>query len=203
MENLWDQRYASDNYIYGTRPNDWFVEKLRIMKVGKLLLPAEGEGRNAVWAAEQGWNVTAYDQSYEGRTKALRLAADRGVDINYLIKDLRCFRGEENSYDVIALIYVHMPAEFRTKVHTELVRLLKPGGCLILEAFSKAQMSNNSGGPKNLDMLYSTSELKSDFDDLKILELHDVRIHLEEGSLHTGLANVIRIFARKPQLKSV
>lgn len=199
MENLWDQRYASDNYIYGTEPNDWFVEKLRIMKVGKLLLPAEGEGRNAVWAAEQGWNVTAYDQSPEGRNKALRLAAEREVSINYLVKDLRCFRGEENTYDAIGLIYVHMPAEFRAKVHAELIRLLKPGGCLILEAFSKAQMGNNSGGPQNLDMLYNAAELRSDFAGLKILEFHDVRIHLEEGPLHKGLADVIRIFARKPQ----
>jgi SAM-dependent methyltransferase len=199
MENLWDQRYASDNYIYGTDPNDWFVEKLRIMKAGKLLMPAEGEGRNAVWAAEQGWIVTAYDQSPEGRTKALKLAAGRQVEINYLVKDLRCFRGEENTYDAIGLIYVQMPAEFRAKVHTELVRFLKPGGCLILEAFSKAQMGNNSGGPQNLDMLYSAAELRSDFSALKILEFHDVRIHLEEGPLHKGLADVIRIFARKPQ----
>lgn len=200
MENLWDQRYASDNYIYGTDPNDWFVEKLRIMKVGKLLMPAEGEGRNAVWAAEQGWNVTAFDQSPEGRTKALKLAAEREVEINYLVKDLRCFRGEENTYDAIGLIYVQMPAEFRAKVHTELVKFLKPGGCLILEAFSKAQMGNNSGGPKNPDMLYSAAELRSDFAALKILEFHDVRIHLEEGPLHKGLADVIRIFARKPQV---
>lgn len=198
MENLWDQRYASDSYIYGTEPNDWFVEKLKIMKKGRLLLPAEGEGRNAVWAAGEGWDVTAFDQSPEAKTKALRLADEKSVNIEYLVKDLRCFRGEENSYDVIALIYVHMPSDFRTKVHNELMKLLKPGGCLIFEAFSKAQLPNSSGGPKNIDLLYDADELKSDFSTLKLLEFHNVRVHLEEGEFHKGIANVIRIFARKP-----
>lgn len=198
MENLWDQRYASESYIYGTEPNEWFVEKLRILKAGKLLLPAEGEGRNAVWAAQQGWDVTAFDQSFEGKSKALKLASLKEVQIEYLLKDLRCFRAEENSFDAIGLIYVHMPPEYRTKVHTALVKMLKPGGCLILEAFSKAQLPNNSGGPKDIDMLYSSKELRGDFNDLKILEFLDVRLHLEEGQLHKGIADVLRMFARKP-----
>ncbi|HLO91938.1 MAG TPA: methyltransferase domain-containing protein [Lentimicrobium sp.] len=198
MENLWDQRYASDAYFYGTEPNEWFAEKLRILKTGKILLPAEGEGRNAVWAAMQGWDVTAFDQSFEGKAKANKLAEAKGVKINYLLKDLRCYRAEENTFDAIALIYVHMPLEFRAKVHGELIKFLKPGGCLILEAFSKAQLPNNSGGPKDINMLYSAAELRSDFSNLKIMEFMDVRLHLEEGQHHKGIADVIRMFARKP-----
>lgn len=197
MENLWDQRYASEAYVYGTEPNEWFVEKLSILKPGKILLPAEGEGRNAVWAASQGWQVTAFDQSFEGKAKALKLAATKGVQINYLLKDLRCYRTEENSFDAIALIYAHMPLEYRSKVHKELIKFLKPGGCLILEAFSKAQLPNNSGGPKDIEMLYSSAELKSDFSEMKILEFLDIRLHLEEGQSHKGIADVLRLFARK------
>lgn len=201
MENLWDQRYAADAYVYGTEPNNWFVEKLKILKPGKLLLPAEGEGRNAVWASSQGWQVTAFDQSPEAKTKALKLANEKEatLGINYLVKDLRCFRAEENSFDAIALIYVHMPTEFRHKVHTELVKMLRPGGCLIFEAFSKEQITNTSGGPKNLDLLYDADEIKQEFQILKLLEFYNIRIHLEEGELHHGIANVIRFFGRKPQ----
>lgn len=197
MENLWDQRYAAEAYIYGTEPNDWFVEKLKIMKPGKLLLPGEGEGRNAVWAAEQGWNVTAFDQSFEGKAKALKLAAEKGVTIDYLVKDLRCFRGEDEQYDAIGLIYVHMPPEYRQQVHREFIKMLKPGGCIIFQAFSEAQLPNKSGGPKDLEMLYNEEKLQSDFESLRILEFHNVRLHIEEGTHHHGVAEVLRLFARK------
>lgn len=197
MPNSWDQRYSSDQYVYGTKPNEWFAEKLHIIKPGKLLMPAEGEGRNAVWAAEQGWQVTAFDQSPEGKTKALNLATERDVEIEYQVKDLRCFRDDSEKYDAIGLIYVHMPPEYRSKVHEELIKMLKPGGSLILEAFSKAQLSNNSGGPKMEELLYDPEELKNDFKEMKILEFYNVRLHLEEGQLHQGIADVIRIFARK------
>lgn len=197
MENSWDQRYAVEAYIYGTEPNDWFAEKLKIMKCGKLLLPAEGEGRNAVWAAEHGWEVTAFDQSAEAENKARRLAADRNVEINYLMKDLRSFRGEEGSFDAIGLIYVHMPPTFRKDVHTELIKLLRPGGSLILEAFAKAQLPNKSGGPKDIDLLYDPAELKNDFKSMKMLEFYHAKINLDEGPLHHGVAEVIRLFARK------
>ncbi len=198
MTQQWEQRYSAEEYIYGVLPNEWFEEKLKIMKPGRILLPGEGEGRNAVWAAEQGWEVTAFDQSYEARSKALKLAQENNVEIDYLIKDIRCYRDESEKFDVIAMIYLHMPSEYRANVHKEIISLLKPGGCFILEAFSKAQISKKSGGPKDLDMLYSAEELKSDFSDLKIMEFYEVKVHLEEGEFHKGHAEVIRIFARKP-----
>jgi SAM-dependent methyltransferase len=197
MENLWDQRYATDTYIYGTEPNDWFVEKLKILKPGKLLLPGEGEGRNAVWASDQGWDVTAFDQSYEAKAKAMKLAAEKQVPLEYHVKDLRCFRGEEAQYDAIGLIYVHMPPDYRQKVHHEFVKMLKPGGCLIFQAFSKAQLPNKSGGPKDLELLYNEEELRSDFKELRLLEFHNVRLHIEEGTHHKGVAEILRLFARK------
>lgn len=197
MADQWDQKYAAEGYVYGTEPNDWFVEKLKIFKPGKLLLPAEGEGRNAVWAAVNGWKVVAFDQSFEAKAKALKLAEDHNVGFEYYVKDLRCYRNEPESFDAIALIYVHMPSSFRTKVHNELVKLLKPGGCLILEAFTKGQLNHKSGGPKDLDMLYDPQDLKNDFATLKILEFHNIKLHLEEGESHKGIADVVRVFARK------
>lgn len=199
MAHQWDQRYSAEEYLFGVLPNEWFEEKLKIMRPGKILLPGEGEGRNAVWAATQGWQVTAFDQSYEAKSKALKLASENEVELKYLVKDLRCFREEEGSYDVIALIYVHMPSEYRTKVHNDLLKMLKPGGCLIFEAFSKSQISMNSGGPKDIDMLYSPEDLKSDFSEMKIMEFYDIKVHLAEGELHKGHAEIIRIFARKPK----
>jgi SAM-dependent methyltransferase len=197
MVDIWDQRYAVENYVYGKEPNEWFVEKLKIFKPGKLLLPAEGEGRNAVWAASNGWNVTAFDHSTEAKAKALKLAVDRGVKFEYLIKDLRCFRAEEHSFDAIGLIYVHMPSSFRKDVHEDLIKLLKPGGCLVFEAFTKSQLNHKSGGPSDPDMLYEPEEIREDFNALKILEFHSIKLHLHEGELHKGIADVVRIFARK------
>lgn len=197
MELSWDQRYDSEAYVYGTEPNDWFVEKLKIIKPGKLLLPAEGEGRNAVWAASQEWEVTAFDQSTVGKNKAIRLAASKNVVIDYMIQDIRSYRGKENLFDAVGLIFVQLPPEYRIKFHAELIKSLKPGGCMIVEAFSKAQLHNNSGGPKNEELLYDPDELRSDFDSLKILEFHSVKVHLQEGKLHHGIADVIRLFARK------
>lgn len=197
MENTWDERYATEEYIYGTEPNSWFADKLKILKAGKLLLPAEGEGRNAVWAAHRGWQVTAFDQSMEARLKAERLAAERNVSIQYLTGDLRSFIGEPESFDAIALIYVHMPPNYRNEVHATMIRLLKPGGTLILEAFTKAQLPNKSGGPKNIELLYDPAELKGDFRTMKILEYYHAKVHLQEGILHQGIAEVIRMTARK------
>lgn len=197
MENTWDERYATGEYIYGTEPNSWFADKLKIMKAGRLLLPAEGEGRNAVWAAQHGWKVSAFDQSMEARNKALRLADDRNVEISYRVHDLRDYSAYEEGFDAIALIYVHMPPGYRAEVHAALARLLKPGGSLILEAFTKAQLPNKSGGPKNINLLYDPAELKSDFKAMKMLEFYHAKINLSEGPLHQGIAEVIRLFVRK------
>ena len=198
MKEHWDERYSAEKYIYGTNPNAWFAAKLDELIPGKILLPAEGEGRNAVYAATKGWIVTAFDQSVEGKKKALKLAVEKGVEIEYNIHDLTQFEDKKEHFDAIALIFVHMPAEIRTTVHQNLLKSLKPGGHLILEAFTTSQLKNNSGGPRSEHLLYECEQIKQDFISLELIERSELTVHLDEGPLHQGEANVIRMFARKP-----
>lgn len=198
MKEQWNERYSASEYIYGTGPNTWLIEKLAGLQPGKILFPAEGEGRNAVYAAKLGWNVTAFDQSEEGRKKALKLAEISEVEISYLIDDLTSFVAPEQEFDAIALIFVHMPAEIRQTVHQRLLKFLKPGGHLILEVFTKDQLKNTSGGPKTEMLLYEKNFIANDFSEMEFIEFSETTSHLDEGPLHQGEAHVIRLFAKKP-----
>ncbi|MFH1120495.1 MAG: methyltransferase domain-containing protein [Bacteroidota bacterium] len=198
MKEQWDERYADDAYIYGTDPNNWLAGKLAVMTPGIILFPAEGEGRNAVYAAEMGWEVFAFDQSEEGKKKAERLSALKGVTINYDIADLTGYNPEKKRFDVIALIFVHMPVEIRKSVHLRITELLKPGGYIILEAFTKQQLNNTSGGPRTEMLLYEKDFIRNDFSGLDFLEFAETLTYLNEGPLHQGEAHVIRLLARKP-----
>ena len=193
----WDLRYSDDEYVYGTHPNEYLVNCLRNLKPGIILFPAEGEGRNAVFAATLGWQVDAFDQSDAGRKKALKLAASQNVRIDYQPASLEEWQPGNKSYDCICLIFVHLPPEFREAVHLKMISALKPGGLIILEAFAKKQLSQTSGGPKDPEMLYCEAALKQDFASMEIIELAEKQVILNEGSLHKGVAEVVRLFARK------
>ena len=194
---MWDQRYAQDEYVYGVQPNEFLKQELIPLRGGTILFPAEGEGRNAVYAASLGWEVTAFDSSYEARQKAERLAEANQVKLQYSITSMEEADFEDNSFDAIALIYAHNGN--REENHKRMIRFLKPGGTIILEAFSKKQLSNNSGGPKDPSMLYSIEELEKDFDTLNILKISESEIELNEGFLHVGKASVVRLVAVKQQ----
>lgn len=203
MKDFWEQRYGAEEFAYGIEPNVYFkkiVEEFGLK--GAILLPAEGEGRNAVFAAKKGLNVTCFDVSSQGKLKAEKLAALNKVNINYLVGEFSELQFEENSFDVIALIYAHFPENFKTIYHQKLVRYLKKGGLLILEGFSKNQHKINKEykldfGPKNLDMLYSLEEIKEDFLELEIIELKQEEILLDEGIYHNGKSSVIRFIGKK------
>lgn len=197
MSDFWNVRYATDEYVYGTEPNSFFRENLLKLTPGKILLPAEGEGRNAVFAAKQGWQVTAFDNSIEGQRKALQLADKEGVSISYLIDSYDSANFPFEYFDCIPLIYTHMPHDKRTVYHQKLASFLKPGGSLILEGFSKNQLQFNSGGPKDYGMLFSVEELKSDFSEFNIIKAEETEIELKEGVFHDGKASVIRLFATR------
>lgn len=194
-DNFWDTRYSEQEYAYGTEPNEFFREQLG--KGGKLLLPGEGEGRNAVYAAKNGWEVTAIDLSTEGKNKALKLAGENNVSIKYIVSTLDNYTYKENEYDAIALLFVHFNQDNRERIHRMITKSLKKGGVLLIEAFSKSQINNNSGGPKDLSSLYSIEDLKKDFSDLTIEHLSEHRIELSEGTYHKGTADVIRLRAIK------
>lgn len=197
MKDFWNQRYKQTDYVYGEEPNAYFKQCLAQIPTGHILLPAEGEGRNAIYAARQGWKVTAFDSSEEGQKKAFRLAAKYGVEIEYLLVDAEEFSWDGPLFDCIALIYAHQPASKRKALHQQLLHFLKPEGSVIVEAFSKAQLGKSSGGPQQLDMLYSREELQGDFGSLRHLNIQEVETQLQEGAYHVGEASVIRCFGKK------
>lgn len=201
MKSFWDDRYSEDGFAYGREPNEYFKAKLDRLRPGRILLPAEGEGRNAVYAAKRGWQVVAFDQSDAGRSKALELARKHKVQIDYKVMDISHLSGLKDEFDAIALIYVHLHHSERRQLHDNCVRLLKHDGHLILEAFSKDHLIFNAvnpevGGPRDPDMLYSLEDL-NDFKALQIIESCAVNTHLDEGKYHHGEAAVIRCFALK------
>jgi SAM-dependent methyltransferase len=202
MKEFWNQRYREDEFAYGKEPNLYFKEKLESLPAGKILMPAEGEGRNAVYAAKLGWEVFAYDFSDAAYSKAMRLAEENRVSISYQVCSLRDLDFPSEYFDAIGLVYAHFPDEIRTANHRKLVRMLKPGGTLILEAFSTNhpvyQAKNpDVGGPKLSVQLYNSDKLSLDFSDLEILECREVIVELSEGRYHKGEAAVMRFVGEK------
>jgi len=194
---FWDKRYSEEDFAYGTEPNLFFKQNIDELKPGKLVLPGEGQGRNAVYAARLGWKVTAIDLSSAAKQRALKLAEDNKVKIDYYVTPLGEFNFPENEYDAAALVFTHFPPETRTKIHGSIIKSLKPGGILITESFSKKQIENSSGGPKVLPMLYTLDDLLSDFKDTVILESYETQTNLDEGIYHRGKADVIRMVVKK------
>jgi 2-polyprenyl-3-methyl-5-hydroxy-6-metoxy-1,4-benzoquinol methylase len=198
MNEFWNQRYAENETVYGKKPNAYFKLKLDALNhVGTILLPAEGEGRNAIYAASKGWAVTAFDYSETAKVKALTNARLKNVQLDYTVVDIHQYQ-VTRLYDTIGLIYVHLPPADRIVFHQKIIDSLAPGAMLIIEAFSKEQIHNQSGGPKVIEQLYSIAELRHDFESLDMIELEEIETELDEGPFHQGSASVIRLFAKKP-----
>jgi SAM-dependent methyltransferase len=193
---FWNARYQAAEYAYGKAPNAFFAESLAALTPGKLLLPAEGEGRNAVYAASQGWEVDAIDFSEAGREKALALSAAQGVQITYELADLMEF-STEKSYDLIAFIFVHMPPQLGRAMYRRYLPFLKSGGKIVMEVFHPQQLGLPSGGPKSLDWLIDEAELAETFSELIIEQLESGETTLAEGAFHDGPAFTTRLIAQK------
>lgn len=197
MKQFWDERYAEPHFVYGEAPNVFFENSLKDLSPGKILLPCEGEGRQAVHAAAQGWEVLAFDQSSTGRDKAMQLAAKQRQHIDYILADATVFHPAPE-FDAVALIFAHLPAPLRANFHRNMAAALRPGGWLILEGFNPEQLQFQSGGPRELSMLFTEAMLRSDFEGLEIISLENKQLVLNEGPYHQGEAAVIRLLARKP-----
>ena len=197
MKEIWNERFSKKEYAYGIEPNAFLKSELLKLKPGKILFPAEGEGRNSVFAATLGWDVVAFDNSREGRRKALELAEQQNVSIDYRLMSYEEFEDSPGIYDAIGLVFAHASPYARASYHQKFVRLLKPGGKIILEGFSDNQLGNSSGGPKNIEMLYTETILRSDFSSLSDLEIGETDIELNEGLYHIGRASVIRLVGTK------
>ncbi len=194
---MWDQRYSTDAYIYGTEPNKFLASVADRIPNGDVLCLAEGEGRNSVYLAGQGFDVTGVDSSMVGLRKAQRLADEKGVTITTIHADLAEYKIEPDSWDSIISIFCHLPSELRRKVHRDCVSGLKRGGVFILEAFTPDQLKYDTGGPKNPDLLYTLDDLKDDLHGLAFKIAHEIERDTTEGSHHTGTAAVVQIVAVK------
>ena len=194
----WDQRYAADDYHYGTAPNAWLISQAwRLPRIGNALAVADGEGRNGVWLARQGLETTSLDQSAAGLAKARKLAQRHGVGLHTVQADLGDWAWPESAYAVIASIFVHLPAVLRQRTHAGIVRALQPGGLLVLEAFTPEQLSCTSGGPRDAALLYTAGMLREDFAVLQCLEILSGEVLLDEGPGHRGPGRVVRLLARR------
>jgi SAM-dependent methyltransferase len=203
MVQFWNERYGQQEYAYGRAPNRFLESQLAHIPNGKILFPAEGEGRNAVFAAELGWTVDAFDISAEGKRKAERLASERGVSIHYILGTW-----EESGlkkpavYDAVGIIFNHFPRTVCQNYFIDFSQALKPGGVLILEVFSKDQIAYqekyNSGGPKSEEILFSVEEIREMFEDIIDFELIEkTEVILDEGPFHSGPASVIRVMGKR------
>jgi len=198
----WNDRYSSEEFAYGTAPNKYLKEQLEKLKTGSILFPAEGEGRNAVFAAQLGWKVSAFDISAEGKNKALKLAEANNVVIDYQLGELETLNYQAEQFDVIALIYAHFPAAIKSSIHQTLETYLRKDGYIIFEAFSKKHLeylaiNDKVGGPKDIESLFSIEEIQSDFPDYEIIQLEEKEIELNEGLFHNGKGSVIRFVGKK------
>ncbi|MDT0686480.1 class I SAM-dependent methyltransferase [Autumnicola psychrophila] len=202
MKEFWNERYKEDDYVYGKDPNKYLKVKLNKIKPGRILFPAEGEGRNAVFAAKLGWDVSSFDISIEGKKKALRLAEEEGVIINYQTTDSPDLAFAEEKFDVIALVYAHFPPEIRRDYFNLFKHILKKGGKVIFEGFGSKHpeyqtLNPSVGGPKEEKILFSEKEIREAFQEFNFEEFYEGEIVLNEGKFHKGKGYVIRFVAEK------
>jgi SAM-dependent methyltransferase len=198
QQALWDARYAAEDYLFGTEPNDYLASQAHRLAPGRRALAVgDGEGRNAVWLARRGLDVTLVDISPVGLDKAQRLAQRHGCRIETIAADLTRWDWPRDRYDLAIEIFVHVPATDRQAIHRAMAASLKPGGLALVEAFQKDQAGAGSGGPRTAPLLYDAAALADDFADIETLELLEGTVLLAEGTKHRGPARIVRYLGRR------
>ena len=189
----WDERYALEGFAFGTEPNDFLRQEAHRIPPGRVLCLGEGEGRNSVFLAEQGYEVVGVDRSQVGMDKAQALAQDRGVFIETVVSSIEDFDLNEGEWQGIISIFFHLPPELRKKVNESVVKGLAPGGILIFEAYTPKQLEFGTGGPPDLDRLISLDTVQKEFAGLEFLVSHEVEREVQEGRLHRGRGSVVQV----------
>jgi hypothetical protein len=201
--SFWDERYKEEGFAYGSEPNKFIAFELTKLNPGKILFPAEGEGRNATYALQLGWQVDAFDISSLGRDKSMFLATNHATNLHYDVCDAASFiRGAVAEYDAIAFCFTHFPGPKRVEEHRALAALVKPGGMAIMEVFAKGHTEYNSkdpqiGGPKEESMLFDTIEAREIFNGFEFMLCEEREVQLQEGKYHIGLGKVLRVVAKR------
>lgn len=192
---MWDERYSVEEYVYGTRPNDFLASVVDRLPMGRVLCLAEGEGRNAVFLAERGFEVTAIDNSAVGLAKARKLAGQRGVHIETIVTDLAHYEIVPTSWDVIVAIFCHLPPPLRRAVHAQAVAGLRPGGAFVLEAYTPAQLRHGTGGPPVVELTMTLDGLRDELAGLRFEHAAEIERDIQEGRFHAGVGAVVQVLA--------
>lgn len=196
---VWNELYDKPEYVFGTAPNDYLVSKRDYLKRGqKVLLVADGEGRNSVWCAQQGMDVDAFDLSVKAVGKAEKLADEKGVTVHYFVSGIDDWNWENGKYDAVIVIFAQFatPA-MRARLFANCMRTLKPGGILILQGYTPKQLEFKTGGPPHVEHLYTEDMLRDYFGTMDILELESYEAFISEGARHTGMSALTGMVARK------
>jgi 2-polyprenyl-3-methyl-5-hydroxy-6-metoxy-1,4-benzoquinol methylase len=195
----WNQRFGAAGYLFGTAPNAFLASHKRLLAPGsRALCVADGEGRNSVWLAEQGLDVTAFDFSAIAVEKARRLAAERGVSVRYEVASVYDWQWPQAAFDLVAAIFVQFAdPPMRGFLFERIVQTLKPGGLLLLEGYTPRQLEYRTGGPPHVENLYTEAMLREAFSGLEIVELREYDANVAEGSGHCGRSALIDLVARK------
>ncbi|HET7365166.1 MAG TPA: class I SAM-dependent methyltransferase [Burkholderiales bacterium] len=201
----WNQRFGAAEYIFGTAPNAFLASHQALLRAGqRALCVADGEGRNSVWLASLGLEVVAFDFSPIGVEKARRLAAARGVKVRYEVATVYEWSWPVAAFDVVAAIFVQFAdPPMRSFMFERMERALKPGGLVLIEGYTPRQLEYGTGGPKQVDQLYTEELLRAAFARLELLELRQYEAELDEGSRHRGMSAVIDCVARKPPARGI
>lgn len=198
VTNTWNERYDTEEFVYGREPNAFLAGVSAMMPPGDVLCLAEGEGRNAVFLARRGHRVLAVDSSAVGLAKAARLAEEHGVRIETLTADLADLVIEPGRWDAIVSIFCHVPPSIRRTLHRQAAAGLRPGGLFVLEAYTPAQLEFRTGGPPTVELLMTLADLREELAGLEFLQAREIERDVVEGRLHTGRGAVVQIVARKP-----
>jgi SAM-dependent methyltransferase len=196
--SMWEQRFSAETYIYGTDPNEFLRNNVSMLPFGTALCLAEGEGRNAVFLAESGYEAHSVDLTEAGVAKTLSLAAQRGVQVEAVVGDLAVFDIGTQRWDAMVSIFAHMPPHIRRDLHSRVVAALKPGGVFLLEAYTPNQIGRGTGGPPSAEMTMNLVALREELSGLQFIHAAELERSVVEGSGHTGVGAVVQLIARKP-----
>lgn len=194
---MWNDRYAGDEYVYGTEPNTFLRGESWRLPTGRVMCLADGEGRNAVFLAEQGWEAHSVDLAATGVDKSHRLAAERGVSVNAQVGDLADFNLGTAQWDAIVSVFAHMPPAMRMDLHRRVVTALRPGGVLLLEAYTPDQIGRGTGGPQAAELTMTLDGLREELAGLQFEHAWEGLRDVVEGQFHTGVGAVVQVIARR------
>ena len=198
FRTLWEGRFGADEYVFGTEPNAFLRSRIADLPAGRVLCLAEGEGRNAVFLAESGWEVASVDLTDAGVAKTQRLAAERGVSVDAAQGDLATYDLGEDQWDVIVSIFAHVPPPVRRDLHRRVVDALAPGGVLLLEAYTPDQVGRGTGGPPVTELTMTLDALREELAGLELVHGEELEREVVEGRGHNGTGAVVQVIARRP-----